>query len=77
MNRLDNFRALEHHAWYKKLWAKLKASDIAFAEDFISKTETLDRTEYFIAARNLLIAGHDIPKKRMLIIQEMVECANK
>ena len=46
MSRLDNFRGLSNHTWYRKQFRRLSLTDLATCERFIADHAALATQEY-------------------------------
>jgi hypothetical protein len=70
MTRLERFKALEHHAWLKKSYAKLSKSEIALGEKIMAENETTDKNEL---ASMILRLWLDKPKpKGWIYLEELL-----
>lgn len=81
MNRLDNFTALEMHAWYKNQYKKLSTKHIKLCIDFILENKDLSVSE-FEAKVNRMFIDCDFSKNkkseqnRLRICQELISVSN-
>jgi len=64
--RVERFKKLWSHSYYKNSVAKLSMEDIQEVMDFIEKNQTKDRND-FVHAVNRMFIGKDKPKKWTLI----------
>ena len=73
MTRLERFRALEHHAWFKRIYKKLSKTDILLAEEFLIQNESLSKDDYAMKAVRIWL-GKDISErpKRWTHIEELL-----
>lgn len=69
MSRINNFRALGQHAWYKNLINKLSDKELIFCELFIEQTDHLDVSGYI---RRVQSIPHQMKTKNTLLIEELL-----
>ena len=73
--RLNAFRSYKSHAWLKKAYAKLKAPEVAVAEAFIAKNDSLPKGAFELAINRMFIDVSEKPKNYTVIL-ELLTCAN-
>lgn len=70
--RLDTFKSYETHAWFSRVYKRLKSEDIAFCLAFIADNEALDAREFEHKVHRLYMGV--VPPKRWKEISELLVC---
>lgn len=74
MNRLEKFQSYKTNAWYSRIFKRLSAADIAFAESWITTNDHLDRNDFESAVNRMFIDKQK--PKHWTSIQELIAGAN-
>jgi hypothetical protein len=74
MKRQEILNSYEKHAWLKKVYARLNASDKAMIERFIADNDGLDKHNFEFAI-NRMFLDKNRPKNYKLIL-ELLTCCN-
>lgn len=72
MDRSKAFHALENHAWYKKLYARLTKEDLALAESFIEEHKSSDYHKLVMAINRM---GLNYKTKNVALVQDLLLAA--
>lgn len=71
MNRMQKLESLKTHAWLKRLFKKLNASDEAFMRSVILGNEHLDRGQFELMLNRLFIDVPNKPKNWKYILEAL------
>jgi len=73
--RLEKFRAYSEHAWFRKVFKRLKKDDIAFAELVLNEQALLDKNDFELMCNRLFMDKPNKPKN-WKEIQELLANSN-
>ena len=79
MKRLEKFRELESHAWYKRLFQKLTKSDIKICEEWLNDNKGLDKNSFAYLTNRMYVDKPETNKKKLSrrnIIVELLQASN-
>lgn len=84
MNRIDKLNSFKEHAWYSRLYKKLKPTHIDFCTEFIEKNNNLNKDEFEKAVNRMFLDNTNgginqqtkAERERMLICQELIATSN-
>ncbi len=76
LDRIYRFDALKYHAWFGKLFLKLKQPDLVLCYAFMSKHQDADVGEYEMLVNRMFLDLPEKPKNAGLI-QELLICSNR
>lgn len=72
MGRLQNFKGLSSHLWYRNLYRRLSLADLATCEAFITSRESMTKDEYCYDALQWGVTIEKVESRNYPIMQELV-----